>query len=129
MTAVTTTSPARADRTDVLTLLGLVAHLELAAFTRLAADAKQDAQLKTPEMKLPPGWTEEDMKACMAAATPGKMQALLGDRRVALVAQRRELFLGDRQLFVRAAPRFGLPQCWRASRRYWHCRCPCRARW
>ena len=39
MTAVTTTSPARADRTDVLTLLGLVAHLELAAFTRLAADS------------------------------------------------------------------------------------------
>jgi tRNA-(MS[2]IO[6]A)-hydroxylase (MiaE)-like len=39
MTAATTTSPARADRTDVLTLLGLVAHLELAAFTRLAADS------------------------------------------------------------------------------------------
>jgi len=34
-------------------------------------------QLKIPEMKLPPGWTEEDMKACMAAAMPGKMQALL----------------------------------------------------
>jgi hypothetical protein len=27
-----------------------------------------------PEMKLPPGWTESDMKACMAAGTPGKMQ-------------------------------------------------------
>jgi hypothetical protein len=52
-------------------VLGLVA-----TFT-IAADAKQDAQLKIPEMKLPPGWTEEDMKACMAAATPGKMQALL----------------------------------------------------
>ncbi len=39
MTAVTTSSPARADRTDVLTLLGLVAHLELVAFTRLAADS------------------------------------------------------------------------------------------
>jgi hypothetical protein len=52
-------------------VLGLVA-----TFT-IAADAKQDAQPKIPEMKLPPGWTEEDMKACMAAATPGKMQALL----------------------------------------------------
>jgi hypothetical protein len=39
MTAATTTSPARADPTDVLTLLGLVAHLELVAFTRMAADS------------------------------------------------------------------------------------------
>jgi len=41
MTAPTTTSPTRADRTDVLTLLGLVAHLELVAFTRLAADSAE----------------------------------------------------------------------------------------
>jgi hypothetical protein len=41
MTAATTTSPTRADRTDVLTLLGLVAHLELVAFTRLAADSAE----------------------------------------------------------------------------------------
>jgi hypothetical protein len=39
MTAATTSSPARADRTDVLVLLGLVAHLELVAFSRLAADS------------------------------------------------------------------------------------------
>jgi tRNA-(MS[2]IO[6]A)-hydroxylase (MiaE)-like len=39
MTAATTSSRASADRTDVLTLLGLVAHLELSAFTRLAADS------------------------------------------------------------------------------------------
>lgn len=25
-----------------------------------------------PEMKLPPGWTEADMQACMAAGTPGR---------------------------------------------------------
>ena len=31
------------------------------------------------EMKLPPGWTEDDMKACMVAGTPGKMhEHLLG---------------------------------------------------
>ncbi len=30
-----------------------------------------------PEMKLPPGWTMEDMQACMVAGTPGKMQELL----------------------------------------------------
>jgi hypothetical protein len=28
-------------------------------------------------MQLPPGWTEDDMKACMAAGTPGEMHALL----------------------------------------------------
>ena len=39
MTATTTSPRARADRTDVLTLLGLVGHLELVAFTRLAADS------------------------------------------------------------------------------------------
>lgn len=39
MTAATTEPRTRADRTDVLALLGLVAHLELVAFTRLAADS------------------------------------------------------------------------------------------
>jgi hypothetical protein len=39
MTSATTAPRASADRTDVLALLGLVAHLELVAFTRLAADS------------------------------------------------------------------------------------------
>ncbi len=39
MTAATTQARASAGRTDVLALLGLVAHLELVAFTRLAADS------------------------------------------------------------------------------------------
>jgi hypothetical protein len=30
-----------------------------------------------PEMKLPPGWTEADMQACIVAGTPGKMQEYL----------------------------------------------------
>lgn len=30
-----------------------------------------------PAMKLPPGWTEEDMKTCMVAGTPGKNHGLL----------------------------------------------------
>jgi len=30
-----------------------------------------------PEKKLPPGWTEADMKACMDAGTPGKMHEFL----------------------------------------------------
>ena len=37
-----------------------------------AQDAKPPEGAK-PEMKLPPGWTEADMQACMAAGTPGKM--------------------------------------------------------
>jgi hypothetical protein len=41
------------------------------------ADAK-DAKRQAPaEIKLPPGWTEEDMQACMLAATPGKMHERL----------------------------------------------------
>ena len=58
-----------------LTLCGLA----LVASIAIGADAPKDAgaQLKIPEMKLPPGWTEEDMKACMIAGTPGKMHALL----------------------------------------------------
>lgn len=38
----------------------------------IAADAP-----KQPEFKLPPGWTAADMEACVAAGTPGKMQAFL----------------------------------------------------
>lgn len=39
-----------------------------------AAEPAKDAKAAgdKPEMKLPPGWTEEDMKACMLAGTPGK---------------------------------------------------------
>ena len=36
------------------------------------AKAKPAADAK-PEMKLPEGWTEADMQACMEAGTPGKM--------------------------------------------------------
>jgi len=42
------------------------------------ADAKKEtAPAGQAEMKLPPGWTMDDMKACMDAGTPGKMQQLL----------------------------------------------------
>jgi hypothetical protein len=42
-------------------IVGLVAMVGLAAFAQ------------QPEAKLPPGWTEQDMEACMLAGTPGKM--------------------------------------------------------
>ncbi len=39
-----------------------------------AKDAKPAGQV---EMKLPPGWTEADMQACMMAGTPGEMHKKL----------------------------------------------------
>lgn len=52
-------------------LAAIAASLTLAA---PAQDAEAPAQ---PEMKLPPGWTEADMQACMAASTPGEMHGRL----------------------------------------------------
>lgn len=44
-------------------------------------DALNKLPIKTPEnmpeLKLPPGWTTEDMQACMIAGTPGKMHEFL----------------------------------------------------
>ncbi|HUO08189.1 MAG TPA: DUF1579 domain-containing protein [Phycisphaerae bacterium] len=40
------------------------------------ADEAKDAAVQ-PQMKLPPGWTQEDMQATIAAATPGKMHEFL----------------------------------------------------
>jgi hypothetical protein len=54
-----------------------VAGFGLAAIGSLAiADASKEAKSasKAPEITLPPGWTMEDMQACMLAATPGKEQ-------------------------------------------------------
>jgi hypothetical protein len=43
------------------------------AVAQQAKDAKPVAgQPGQPQMQLPPGWTEADMQACMAAMTPGK---------------------------------------------------------
>jgi hypothetical protein len=41
------------------------------------AAKKESAPANQPEMKLPPGWTMDDMKACMEAGTPGKMHKIL----------------------------------------------------
>jgi hypothetical protein len=58
------------NRTNLLaaSLLVVVGSIALAAPEK--KEAKPAAQ---PEMKLPPGWTDADMKAGMDAATPGKM--------------------------------------------------------
>jgi hypothetical protein len=43
-----------------------------------AADAaKENKSADQAEIKLPPGWTMDDMKACIEAGTPGKMHELL----------------------------------------------------
>lgn len=42
-----------------------------------SADTKESKTTGQPEMKLPPGWTADDMKACMLAGMPGKMQEYL----------------------------------------------------
>ncbi len=52
-------SPAAADQ-----------HKEKDAGAKASPAAKTDGQ---PPMKLPPGWTEQDMQACMSAGIPGKM--------------------------------------------------------
>ena len=51
MTATTTSSALAADRSDELTLLGLVGQLELIAFTRLAADSALAPTLE-PQLRL-----------------------------------------------------------------------------
>jgi len=56
----------------VLTIV-CIAAAGLAVIGSLAiADASKDSKAP-PEIKLPPGWTMEDMQTCIAAATPGKM--------------------------------------------------------
>lgn len=61
-------------------LLGsvLVAIVGIAALVASRSiTAKESKSEGAAELKLPPGWTEDDMKACMLAATPGQMQERL----------------------------------------------------
>lgn len=59
----------------------LLAAFSLAAVvaTVVIAEPAKDAKPSSPEFQLPPGWTEADMQACMAAGTPGEKQALLAE--------------------------------------------------
>lgn len=69
-------------------VLGLAAMGVLVATGQPTKDAKPGtpatkpatppaAPTGQPEMKLPPGWTSEDMEACMIAGTPGKQHEFL----------------------------------------------------
>jgi hypothetical protein len=69
--------------TRKLTLAACAVALAFAGVVGSIAVAQQQAGDATkagaaaPEMKLPPGWTMDDMKAMAEAATPGKMHELL----------------------------------------------------
>lgn len=54
--------------------MGVVAFVGAVA---IGAPANEVAVVGKPELQLPPGMTEEDMQACIRAATPGENQAFL----------------------------------------------------
>ncbi len=57
---------------------GLVMLASFAAEPAKPTDPKAAAApAGQPEFKLPPGWTKEDLEACMLAGTPGKNQEVL----------------------------------------------------
>jgi len=59
-----------------------VAMVGLAAIVgsiAIAADTKDTTAAGQGEFKLPPGWTEKDMQACMLAGTPGDMHKHLAE--------------------------------------------------
>src|SRR6187551_1290490 len=50
----------------------------ITAITTIAlAEPSKDAKGAAPEMPLPPGWTKQDMQACMDAGTPGEQHKRL----------------------------------------------------
>jgi hypothetical protein len=59
-----------AARSACVAALGLVVMVGSIAIATPSKDLKPASG---PELELPPGWTEADMKACMVAGTPGKM--------------------------------------------------------
>ena len=59
-------------------VVGSIAIAQPAKEAQTAKDAKPaGGGAGQPEMKLPPGWTQADMEACMLAGTPGKMHERL----------------------------------------------------
>ncbi|MEX2217091.1 MAG: DUF1579 domain-containing protein [Phycisphaeraceae bacterium] len=57
----------------LIVALALAAAIGSIAIGDPAKDAKDAKPAEQPEFKLPPGWTEADMQACMLAGVPGKM--------------------------------------------------------
>lgn len=59
----------------LLVLACLTAAVASIAFAQQSGDSKSAA---LPDLPLPPGWTEADLQAMMAAGTPGPQHAFLG---------------------------------------------------
>lgn len=59
------------------TLVALIGSITIAASVAIADAPSDSTAAGAPELKLPPGWTAEDMQACMLAGTPGKMHEFL----------------------------------------------------
>jgi hypothetical protein len=60
---------------SLILAMGMLIVIGSSAIAQPSKDSKQPAG--QPEMQLPPGWTEADMQACMAAGTPGKQHEQL----------------------------------------------------
>lgn len=60
----------------VISGVGLMAVLGSLALAEPSQEAKPADQ---PQMQLPPGWTAEDMQACMVAGAPGKMHEWMAE--------------------------------------------------
>lgn len=63
------------NRSAVALVLAAIAGLAIAQPPKDAKPAQPPSD--QPQMQLPPGWTMEDMQACVVAGTPGDKQALL----------------------------------------------------
>jgi len=59
-------------------LVGLCASVLAASLGFTQPEPTKPATVPPPEMKLPDGWTAQDMQACIEAATPGEMHEFLG---------------------------------------------------
>ena len=70
----------------VLSIVGVAAGLAVIG-TFAIADSSKDAKAPAglpADFKLPPGWTMEDMQACIVASAPGKQHEFLGESLPAL---------------------------------------------
>jgi hypothetical protein len=70
------------DPASLLSVAGTLALVTLAGCASTLSDTTsgsqdQGSKASAQDMKLPPGWTQADMDACMAAGTPGKMHEQL----------------------------------------------------
>ncbi|MCL4691028.1 MAG: DUF1579 family protein [Candidatus Hydrogenedentes bacterium] len=69
-------------RTTRLFVFAAVAVTTLVVITgsiAVAAPSGEKSAEEQPAIPLPPGWTEEDMQACMLAGTPGPMHEFLAE--------------------------------------------------